>query len=214
MQTFYKLFSFFLENLNRKIRCIILTVIGFSLGSVSYANDLSQPAYYRYYDKNGVSNISTSVSREHIRYGYEVLDRNMQVIKKNVAYSSEKDQSQSQSRAKKAQQNETDQRLKRAYGSSKVAVNKKNDQLKLINKQITFQTQQLTQLNNDRALFLKQEKNYLDKSQVVPKNLKDRLNYNAQNIANIKQSISTLQSNYRKTEVEYDNIIQRLKHLE
>ena len=40
--------------------------------------------WYRYYDKNGVANVSTSVTPEHIRYGYEALDRNMQVIKKIV----------------------------------------------------------------------------------------------------------------------------------
>ena len=48
--------------------------------------------WYRYYDSKGVANISTSVTPNHIRYGYEALDRNMQVIKRNRPYNAETEQ--------------------------------------------------------------------------------------------------------------------------
>jgi hypothetical protein len=45
--------------------------------------------WYRYYDSKGVANISTNVTPNHIRYGYEALDQNMQVIKRNRPYNAE-----------------------------------------------------------------------------------------------------------------------------
>lgn len=170
--------------------------------------------WYRYYDKNGVANISSSVTPEHIRYGYEALDQNMQVIQKSHAYNSDKDQQSSGNRAKQARQQEEDLRLKRAYGSSKVAMNKRDAMLNNIQKQIHFQQQQYQQLSKDRDLFKKQEQNYLKKGTIVPKNLKDRLEYNAQNMATIQKNIQSLQTNYRNTQAQYDNIIKRLKTLE
>lgn len=53
--------------------------------------------WYRYYDSKGVANISTSVTPNHIRYGYEALDRNMQVIKRNRPYNAETEEKKSTS---------------------------------------------------------------------------------------------------------------------
>jgi hypothetical protein len=155
--------------------------------------------WYRYYDNKGVANISTSVTPNHIRYGYEALDRNMQVIKQ---------------RAAQAKQREADLRLKRAYTNSKVAINKGNEALANIKKQISFQQDQLKQLQNDRILFKRQEMEYLRKGDPVPAILKSNLSNNATNISNKKEQIQSLQTNYRNTQAEYANIIARLKAME
>lgn len=55
-------------------------------------NQIQQKAtWYRYYDSKGVANISTNVTPNHIRYGYEALDQNMQVIKRARPYNAEAD---------------------------------------------------------------------------------------------------------------------------
>lgn len=194
---------------------VLIMVCASLASSLAAANTTPNKAkWYRFYDQNGIANVSSSVTPEHIRYGYEALDQNMQVIQKNKAYNSEQDQQNSGSRAKQARQHEEDQRLKRAYGSSKVAINKRDEMLKNIRKQITFQQHQLLQLEKDRQLFKKQQQTYVNKGNPIPKQVTDRLDYNAQNISMIHTNIKFLQTNYRNTQAQYDNIIKRLKTLE
>ena len=170
--------------------------------------------WYRYYDSKGVANISTSVTPNHIRYGYEALDRNMQVIKRNRPYNAETEEKKAPQRAAQAKQREADLRLKRAYTNSQVATQKRNDALAYLKKQISFQQDQLKQLQSDRIVFKRQEMEYLRKGDPVPAILKSNLSNNATNISNKKEQIQTLQTNYHNTQAEYANIIARLKAME
>lgn len=174
----------------------------------------SKAVWYRYYDSKGVANISSTVTQAHIRHGYEALDINMQVIQKNKGYDAELSQSQSHIRAQQARQREQDNKLKKAYGSSKTAMLKQDELLKSFSKQISLQQQQLKQIQNDRIVFKRQEMEYFRKGRAVPNDLKDRLNYNMQNITNTKKNIESLQTDYRKTQAQYDTIINRLKSIE
>ncbi|WP_296278090.1 hypothetical protein [uncultured Acinetobacter sp.] len=198
----------------KKITHAFLSAILLSTCATVYAEQQPKAAWYRYYDKNGVANISTSVTPAHIKYGYEALDRNMQVIKRNKAYSVERDLQQSTSRASEVRKLEQDARLKRAYGNSTVATNKKNEILQNIKQQITLQNQNLKQLQNDRISLKRQEMEYYRKGNPVPVILKDRIKYNSENIASSKGYIESLQSNYQYTQTFYDDIISRLKKQE
>ncbi len=201
-------------SLRRTLRSLTLVIL-FLSATLSYAaNEQPKAVWYRYYDSNGVANVSTSVTPAHIRYGYESLDRNMQVIKRNHAYNAEQDQKQSSNRAAQAKRQDNDLRLKRAYGSSKIAVIKRDDQLKNIQKQLSLQQQQLRQLQSDRIAYKRQEAEYYRKGKPVPAVLNDRLNYNEQNINTTKKSIESLQTTYRNTQINYEDIINRLKAME
>ena len=127
------------------------------------ANPQSHAVWYRYYDQKGIANISSSVTPAHIRYGYEALDRNMQVIRRNRPYNAEADLRQSTQREAQARQREQDLKLKRAYGNVAIATEKQNQALSGIKKQIQSQQDQLRQLQSDRILFKRQEMEYLRK---------------------------------------------------
>ena len=201
-------------SLRRTLRSLTLVIL-FLSATLSYAaNEQPKAVWYRYYDSNGVANVSTSVTPAHIRYGYEALDRNMQVIKRNQSYNAEQDQRQSSNRAAQAKKQDNDLRLKRAYGNSKVATLKRDEQLKNIQKQISLQQQQLRQLQTDRIAYKRQETQYYRKGKPVPAVLNDRLNYNEQNINTTKKSIESLQTTYRNTQTNYEDIINRLKAME
>lgn len=206
------------QNIASKTKKICNTSLSVSLLictlSVYADTPQAKAVWYRYYDKNGVANISTSVTPAHIKNGYEALDRNMQVIKRNHAYNVEKDLQQSTSRASEVRKLEQDARLKRAYGNSSVAVNKRNELLSNIKQQITLQNQTLKQLQSDRIILKRQEMEYYRKGNSVPVTLKDRIKYNSENIDKTKNYIGSLQDNYRKTQTYYDDIINRLKKLE
>ena len=177
-------------------------------------NDQVKAVWYRYYDNKGVANVSSSITPSHIRYGYEALDRNMQVIQRARPYNSETDARQAPQRAAQARQREQDLKLKQAYTNSHIATQQRDNALAHIKKQIAFQQEQLKQLQNDRIVFKRQEMEYLRKVKPVPEQLKNNLNNNLTNLNQKRQQIQSLQTSYRKTQAEYDRIITRLKALE
>jgi hypothetical protein len=75
-------YAFYRNCLSVSIGIISFGSLFFLPSSVAIA-DTPKAVWYRYYDQHGIANISTSVTPAHIRYGYEALDRNMQVIKRN-----------------------------------------------------------------------------------------------------------------------------------
>lgn len=178
------------------------------------ANDTPKAVWYRYYDQHGIANISTSVTPAHIRYGYEALDQNMQVIKRNHPYNSEADLNQSSQRALSARYREEDNKLKKAYSNSKTAVIKRDQALLAIKKQMNYQQEQLNQLQQDKILFKRQEMEYFRKGEKVPERLKALIENNLTNILKVKQTLELLSKNYNHTNNEYENIIERLKKLE
>jgi len=154
------------------------------------------------------------VTPNHIRYGYEALDQNMQVIQRAKPYNVEADIRQAPQRAAHARQQAEDQKLKRAYNNSQIALQKKNEVLSQLKKQMAFQQEQLKQLQKDRIMFVRQEREFLRKGKNVPEHLKKTLVINEKNLTAQKENIQSLQSRYRNQEAEYDRIIQRLKALE
>ena len=170
--------------------------------------------WYRYYDSKGVANISTNVTPNHIKYGYEALDANMQVIQRAKPYNVEADIKKAPERAAQAKQQEADIKLQRAYTNSKVATQKRDAILEQTKKQMKFHQDQLKQLQNDRIAFKRQEMEYQRKGKDIPKTLKDNLDYNGRNIEEKRKAIQALQLHYRKIQTEYQQIISRLVTLE
>ncbi|WP_291354415.1 hypothetical protein [Acinetobacter sp. UBA3106] len=214
MQSQFKYKLAFIAQKKMTIRFIFFILIIFKATTL-FAQDLPPKAtWYRYYDSKGIANISTNVTPNHIRHGYEALDQNMQVIRRNRAYNSEADIKQAPQRAAQAKQQAENLKLKKAYSSSQVAVIKRNDILVNIKKQIAFQQDQLKQLQNDRIYFKRQQIEHLRKGESIPSSLKNNIENNQKNIEAKKDMIQSLQISYRNTQAEYDNIIARLKALE
>ncbi|HAB42964.1 MAG TPA: hypothetical protein DCE70_05315, partial [Acinetobacter sp.] len=100
------------------------------------------------------------------------------------------------------------------YTNSHVALQKKNESLSQLKKQIAFQQEQMKQLQQDRVMFVRQEREYLRKGNNPPASLKANLENNQKNLISQKENIQSLQTRYRNMEAEYDRIIARLKALE
>ena len=72
----------------------------------------------------------------------------------------------------------------------------------------------MKQLQQDRVMFVRQEREYLRKGNNPPASLKANLENNQKNLISQKENIQSLQTRYRNMEAEYDRIIARLKALE
>lgn len=167
--------------------------------------------WYRYYDASGKPTVSTNVTANHIKYGYEVLNKQMQVIRRvepsNQAI--EKRQLQ-QAQANRNQQQEL-QRLRTAYGSSSSALRKRDEVLKKMNDQLTFYNTQYNQLLSTNRNLQSQQSNYTRQGQAVPVSIAQALTKNTQALHNISNNIRVLQQQINKTSTEYQQVIQTLK---
>lgn len=192
------------------LKIILLIIFNITLDS-AYA---AKGKWYRYYDKNGVANISTRVSQDHIRHGYEVLDSNMQIVKTFRPYRMEDDFNNAKLREAQAREKIETQKAKKAFGNSSVAAKKRDAILNKI-------TQQIDRLNldlrasNAALLKLKQEEtDFINKNKPISIDLQNRLTYNEKQIHDIKTKIQSLQTDYRNTQTEYAIIIKRLNNTE
>ncbi|NDX64533.1 hypothetical protein G3N20_16990, partial [Acinetobacter baumannii] len=103
---------------------------------------------------------------------------------------------------------------KRAYSNSKTATIKRDQALLAIKKQINYQQDQLSQLQQDKILFKRQEMEYFRKGEQVPERHKTLIENNLMNINKVKQTLEILSKTYNRTNKDYENIIERLKKLE
>lgn len=196
------------------LKIIIYFFIPFSISSLTFADNLPTPAWYRYYDRNGVATISSSVSSAHIKQGYDVLDRRMQIIRHVPAFNAERSQQNAQSYGIQSKQHEADLRLKQAYTSTRTAELKKQDALKAIKIQISIQQRHTQDTYQDQVSLRREEMQYIRQGKSVPASLKERIQQNDQAINHSKNAILDLQNNYRDTQLKYDKIISRLKLME
>ena len=199
-------------NLNLKKLFLVFTVVFYTLNA--WADTQIKPTWYRYYDHRGVVNISSYVTPDHIKYGYQALDASMQVLESVKPFNAQKNVTQNSKVSHANQQKDEDQRLKQAYGSSQLATQKRQESLLHLNKQIKLQTEQLSQFKKDRELLLQKERTYLSQKATPPAHLTNSLNYNRQYILLSHKQLQRLQTQYQQTKTEYDRIIARLKTLE
>ena len=170
--------------------------------------------WYRYYDKNGVANISTRVSQEHIRHGYEALDSNMQIIQTFRPYKIEDDLKNAAFREAQARERIEVEKTKRAFGNSSVAVQKRDAILNKITQHIERENTNLKVANKAFLKIKQEELVFINKNKPVPLPIQERLTYNEKQIHDIKTKIQSLQTEYRNTQSEYAIIIKRLNNTE
>lgn len=191
--------------------CVVLS------SAVIASNTTTQqpkPSYYRFYDAQGRVTISRNVSPDHIRHGYEVLDRNMYLIKKVPAYNVQKDLSQSNVRASQLREAQQDQQIKRSYRNVKYATEKKEEALKLIQKQVSDNYLRMKQLQSDRAEFLTKKADLIFNKQPIPTSLQNNLDNNEANIKQTRQNIEMLKTQLAHQDAFYNDIINRLQKME
>lgn len=179
-----------------------------------FANSEPKPSYYRYVDSKGVVTISRNVSQAHVRHGYDVLDRNMYLIKKVPAYNVEADLKQADKRQYDHIKRQQDLQFKRSYRNVSYATQKKQEALKIIQKQINEQYMRMKTLQSDRADFLTQKADLIFNKKPIPANLQTKLDNNEANIKHVRQMIEHLKDQLAQQQQFYDDIIKRLQTME
>lgn len=196
--------AFLLRNFLKFFPIFLLSIFSFATNAT----------WYRYYDNRGISNISSTVSPEHLRYGYEVLDSNMQVTQRFRPATHQNSLKHEVQREQAYKQHMDDLRLKNAYSNSRLAEIKKTEALKSIQEQIVYQKNQSNLLYKLQFSLKQKEQEMLLKGQHIPTEFKVNLQKNTDQLNNVQKNIIDTQVKLQRTEQYYNTIINRLKFLE
>lgn len=194
---------------------LVLASPGLSTQAAGYTNNSNAPAirWYRTY-ANGVPVLSATITEQHIRNGYEGLDRNMQVVKRVPAYSVS---IQARRKAALDQQNAqrmADRNLVQLYTSSLNATTQRDRLVRdLQGRQATLQ-KQLSDLSTTHLKDVASAASYERRGQPVPHALNQQLLTQKEQIGLLKQNLLALQQQESNTVGQYNRAIQRMIYLE
>jgi chromosome segregation ATPase len=177
---------------------------------------LKQPKirWYRYYDSNGQASLSNSITEEQMKYGYEALDRNMQVVKRVPPYSAQQYASQKAQRDASNAKRNADLDLKKTYGSSMAATAKRDQILSDLSSRRSFLSTQLISLQAALSANIAQAANLERQQKAIPVSLKKNLEESRKNVNEAQQNIGAIDARQQQVRTDYDQIIRRLTALE
>ena len=181
----------------------------------SYSSGANNPQpiirWYRYYNGSGQPSLSSTITDQHLKYGYEALDRNMQVIKRVPPYSTESYARQKAKRDAEAAKRQADINLRRTYGSVTQAVAKRNQMLADMASRKSYLQTQLTGLQRMLSKDIAQAATYERQSKPVPAMLQKSITDNKKNVLEAQQNIQAINERQQQVIQQYDDIIRRLK---
>lgn len=197
---------------------ILVTAISISMlfgSQFSYANDNTVgKRLYRYYNDKGVPTMSDQITEEHIRRGYDIVDRNMQVIRKFPPFDEGvylKDKARRDAAFKQQQE---DARILRLFSSARDAELARNRQLDTLETSIGYNTLQLQRIRRLRADFVQDAAAAERKTNTPDPKVKARIGEFDKQILDLQALIAYQRSEQKKVSNDFVPIIQRLTELE
>ncbi|XID75660.1 hypothetical protein ACF3NA_03725 [Alkanindiges sp. WGS2144] len=169
--------------------------------------------WYRYYNSNGQPNLSGTITEQHLRYGYEALDRNMQVIKRVPPYSAENYAAQKAKREAQEAQRQSDLNLRKTYGSVSQATTKRDQILADMSSRKSYMQAQLITLQRALGTDIAQAANYERQGKPIPAALQKSLENNRKNVQDAEKNIQAISERQQQVRQQYAEIIQRLSRL-
>lgn len=170
--------------------------------------------WYRYYGSNGEPNLSSTITEQHLRYGYEALDRNMQVVKRVSPYSADQYAVQKAQRDAATAKRNADLELRRTYISSTQAAAKRDQILAEMTSRRSYISTQLAGLQQALDSDIAQAANFERQQKPIPKHLQSSLDENRKNVVEAQQNVLAIDQRQKQIRAEYEVIIRRLSAME
>lgn len=169
--------------------------------------------WYRTYVQ-GIPVLSGTITEQHLRYGYEVLDKNMLVVKRVAPYTAEDYAKQKALRDKMDAQRQSDRNLKEVHISS---INTTTQRDRILAEMVTrqqFLEAQLIDLNKDLAQEVATAASFERRQTKVPFAVQQRLDDKREQVAQMEKNLAALKQRQQEISEQYNKIIQRLTYLE
>jgi DNA repair exonuclease SbcCD ATPase subunit len=169
--------------------------------------------WYRTYVQ-GVPVLSSTITEQHLRYGYEVLDKNMVVVKRVAPYTAEDYAKQKALRDKQEAQRQADRNLKEVHISSVNATTQRDRILAEMTAREQFLQAQLADLNKELAQEVATAASFERRQTKIPFAVQQRLEDKRTQVAQMEKNLDALKQRQSEISTQYNQIIQRLTYLE
>ncbi|MEC7121270.1 MAG: hypothetical protein VXW65_15395 [Pseudomonadota bacterium] len=182
--------------------------------SAAKTNDAQPKAQWYRTNPSGVPSISTTITEVHVRHGYDVLDRNMQVIRRVPAYIPEQYQRQKAQRERLEEQRQADRNLMSVHVSSVHAAAKRDAILTETQTRAQFLQKQLDDLQLELSKDIATAASYERRKQDIPFSIKQRLDTKREQVAQAERNVQAIHQRQTDIKTNYAKIIERLEYLE
>lgn len=169
---------------------------------------------YRYYNDKGIPTMSDQVTEEHIRRGYDIVDRNMQVIRHFPPFDEAIYQKDKAKRDIAFKQQQEDARILRLYSSARDAELARNRQFDTLETSIGYNSLQLQRIKRLRADYVEDAAADERKTNKPDPKVKARITEFDKQILDLQALITYQRSEQKKVTNDFIPIIKRLIELE
>lgn len=176
-------------------------------------NQQPKAHWYRTYDQ-GTPALSSTITERHIRNGYEVLDRNLQVIRRVPPYVAAQYEQQKAQRERLDVQRQADRNLVAIHISSIHATAKRDKILDEMQTRQQFLQAQLSDLNQQLARDIAAAAAYERRQQAIPNPVRQRLELKRDQVAQAETNVAAIEKRQLDVVAEYKSVIERLTYIE
>jgi chromosome segregation ATPase len=178
------------------------------------SNDQIKARWYRYYNSNGTPNLSSVITQEHVKNGYEALNSSMQVIKRVPPFSPESYERAKSERERLEAKRQDDRNLVATHVSSVQATAKRDQLLLDMAGRAQYLGTQLAAIQMELATDVAAAAAYERRQQTVPTAVSQRMADKRTQIEQMQNNINALQKRQDDVKAQYGQIISRLQYLE
>ena len=169
--------------------------------------------WYRTYEQ-GAPALSSTITERHIRNGYEVLDRNMQVIRRVPPYVAAQYEQQKAQRDRADAQRQADRNLVAVHISSVHASAKRDSMLSEMRTRQQFLQTQLNSLQQELARDIAAAAAYERRQQAIPAPVQQRLTLKREQVAQAETNVQAIEKRQLDVISDYKSILERLNYIE
>ena len=179
-------------------------------------NEPAGEVMYRYTKPDGTLAVSATLNEQAIHAGYQVLDHNGRVLRREPPAPPEEQARRRQAMAAEQQaqrQAERDKELERLYAGPEDAVRARERQIEALELRISYATNTLAQLEEKRDQEVSLAARAERAGRPVPEGTRQAIDEYQRRMAHVRQDIAGYEKDKRAVREQYAPIIERLEEL-
>lgn len=192
------------------ILLFVLTTLPLAFADSSNAT----PRWYRYYNSQGIPTLSSTISEQHLQYGYDSLDKDLRLIRHFAPFSGQKYDREQVQREQAIARRISERHLQETYTSAYRATIQRDREVGDIDGQIKRSQQQSVILSASLNESITLAANLERQNKSIPLYLKNQLKTNKDLLNQSQTNVAALKIKREQTSKQFNDAIATLKVIE
>lgn len=207
----FRKFSMKISTVSLSVMLFIFSILPAAFADNGTANSVR---WYRYYNSQGIPTLSSTISEQHLQYGYDSLDKNLRLIRHFPPFSDQKYAQEQAQREQAINRRIAERHLQETYISSDRATLQRDRELGDLDGQINRSQKQSVSLSASLNESITQAANLERQNKPIPLFLKNQLSTNKDLLNQSQNNIAALKIKREQTSKQFNDAIATLKSIE